>query len=322
MSANGNWISELANRKGRSVWSKVGGWMKDKLNRDRSPFDSLPKFAGDIGQPVWGALLKVNRVLLAPDSSCKGSFGLMVVAPDIDQGTAFEVLPTLVRALHDLLDSAPTITDPEAIDVIQRVDDDRVGEFRITPLPSSLTPGYSAVILNAVIDRKALPEGFVRSRVLPMFFIRGYGYVSPVPHGLWNREFLADWNQSTYSLSKGHPSDGSEFCALEVTGLPPECLDSLEQIVHQYCEQRGVKCHFLNAGAFHQPGQVPPPGSGDLCFLGDGSDIDKIADLLADALTMLLTDEQGQLVDVVELELDDFVERYGPVMDLIDEHNK
>lgn len=275
-----------------------------------------------LGQLVWSGLLKAYRTIYSPGKE-PVLWGCVVCSTEADAQTAYQRLPEVVARIRHLLMSDDVQLEGEELEFMRRVTNNQV-TMSLVAVPHSISPYIQCIVLDCMLARNGLPDGYLKRGLLPVLAALGaqteVSYAAALHQKHWNKAFLDEWRQRPDEDIQGDAAP--EPTALQVTGLPPDLVDDLEQAVLAACEREGLTASFLHVGFLGQScGDSATPitptsdQAGDLVFLGPTEETARVQNQLQLVLRAHLSQEQLAYTSIQTMPLDEFVAAYGWLVD-------
>lgn len=284
---------------------------------DRSAQNVLVTHAHIVGEPVWSGIIKAYRTIWAPGNDSL-LWGCVVYCTDAASETAYELLPSVLAKIQHSL----TLPDDELQDdqreFVEHVRNNHVTLSEIT-VPASISPDVNCVVLDCLLARNCLPDGFLKHGPLPVLVMRvgqpQNVYAVTLHQRHWHEAFVGEWRRG-FGDAPGR--EVANLAAIQILGLPPGLIDKLEQEVLAMCAREGLTATFLNVGFTGTPNRdsdtemIPTSDkAGNLVFLGPVDETTLVQKHLQLLLNAHLSPKQQGYASIESMPMNDFVAAYG-----------
>ena len=265
------------------------------------------------GMALWAVLIKANRKAYDPSAEQSVFFGMVLLAPNFPARMAGERLLPVADWIKDHRGMSDPEWSPEVAKFLRWVDNDVVHRWEEQPVPSTISGGLRCVVATGVFRKKDMLGGALALDLMPVLYSPEHQAATLVPPRFWPSDFRSRWlnqvRQRAENLDKTE-DDSHELAAFEVTGLPPPSLAQIEVQLEQEYAANGVECLFLNLGSLQDEDGASIPASGDLHFLGRWHQWGEIVVCIKRAIAAHVPDPEGEAVDIRNMTLDEFFERF------------
>jgi len=287
------------------------------------------------GIATWTMLIKAYRDAFTPQKSDERFLGVTLVAPQLTPDQAMKQLPPIAHWIRENRRVTDADWSDEVWAFMHEVNNDIFRDARLIPVPDEISGGVACSLVTTIFPVNRMPGCALTMEALPMLMLtdkNNESYALLVEPKYWDETYKQKWllqAKINKLFSKAKPPSqpqkqepAAELFALEVKGIPPEVIYTIEAAVSQHCEEQNLKCLFLNVGNLLDEHKTPLPRSGDLQFLGIESQCADAACLLSQILREHLSAEDMTHIHLSSCDLDEFFERFGWLIDEIQERNQ
>ncbi|WP_395752241.1 hypothetical protein [Prosthecobacter sp.] len=286
------------------------------------------------GIATWSMLIKAHRDAFSPQKSDERFLGVALVAPQLSPEQALKHLPPIAHWIRSNRGARDGGWSDEVSAFMDEVDNDIFRDARLIPVPDEISGGVECSLVTAIFPVNRMPGRVLAMDALPMLLWTdkaNESFALLVEPQYWDKAYKQSWlieakemKRASKATTSGQPQkqESTILYALEVKGIPPEFVYTIEAAVSQRCEKQQLKCLFLNVGSLCDEHKIPLPRSGDLQFLGIESQCADVASLLSQILREHLSEEDMQHIHLSSCDLEEFFDRFGWLMDEIEQRQK